>query len=261
MKNHWKYIVATVAAFAFGQVSAHGENYGSGYGNGYSNSRTLQCESVHQQRTFCRANTQGRVRLIRQLSQSSCIRGRTWGYNRSGVWVSRGCRAQFAVGSSYGNNNNYGNTPVRDDHYVDSSGRLIHCESTANGRTYCGTHHDSYEMSGNRDPNCIQGQTWGYDNRGVWVSGDCDANFSYNDNAPVRDDHYIDASGQLIHCESTASGRTYCGTHHDSYEMSGNADPNCIQGQTWGYDDRGVWVSGDCDANFSYDDHDGDHHH
>jgi hypothetical protein len=38
-----------------------------------------------------------RVELVRKLSAKPCVRGSTWGYSGSYIWVSRGCRAQFAV--------------------------------------------------------------------------------------------------------------------------------------------------------------------
>jgi hypothetical protein len=37
------------------------------------------------------------VQLLRTLSDSACIEGRTWGWDRNGVWVDRGCRAEFSV--------------------------------------------------------------------------------------------------------------------------------------------------------------------
>jgi hypothetical protein len=36
--------------------------------------------------------------LSRQLSDSACIQGKTWGWDRKGVWVSDGCRAEFILG-------------------------------------------------------------------------------------------------------------------------------------------------------------------
>lgn len=33
--------------------------------------------------------------MIRQESNSPCIRGQTWGVDRGGLWVDRGCRGQF----------------------------------------------------------------------------------------------------------------------------------------------------------------------
>jgi Protein of unknown function (DUF3011) len=38
------------------------------------------------------------VRLVRQRSDTDCILGRTWGYDPRGIWVDRGCRADFEVG-------------------------------------------------------------------------------------------------------------------------------------------------------------------
>ena len=43
-------------------------------------------------------NTNGGVRLIRQRSDADCVYARTWGYDRNGIWVDRGCRADFEVG-------------------------------------------------------------------------------------------------------------------------------------------------------------------
>ena len=56
---------------------------------------TVRCESDgdHQ---HCRADTRSGVRLYRQLSRSSCQYNETWGYDRRGVWVDQGCRAEFA---------------------------------------------------------------------------------------------------------------------------------------------------------------------
>ncbi len=42
---------------------------------------------------YCPANTRGGVRLQRQLSKSPCIPNQTWGFDRGGIWVNKGCRA------------------------------------------------------------------------------------------------------------------------------------------------------------------------
>ena len=52
-------------------------------------------------RNFCNANTSQGVRIIRQRSDSDCIYNRTWGYDRSRIWVDRGCRADFEIGGRY----------------------------------------------------------------------------------------------------------------------------------------------------------------
>jgi hypothetical protein len=50
-------------------------------------------------RNFCGVNTSGGVRLVRQRSDADCVYNRTWGYDRRGIWVDRGCRADFEVGN------------------------------------------------------------------------------------------------------------------------------------------------------------------
>lgn len=247
-----------MSVVAIGHASAQSYS-GSGYVPGSQMPRLVRCESVRSRRTFCSVNTQGSVRLSQQLSQRACVAGRTWGYTYRGIWVSRGCRAQFVVGRS---------TPYHDatvdsghSHYVDSSGRVVHCVATASGRTYCGDSHSRYVMAGTRDPDCIQGQTWGTDERGVWVSGNCSADFNaspydndVNTSTEVNHTHHLDSSGQLVHCVATATGRTYCGDSHSHLTMSGSPDPACVEGRTWGRDERGVWVSSGCNADFSVSD-------
>jgi Protein of unknown function (DUF3011) len=61
-----------------------------------ANSR-ITCASDNGQRVNCNANTQGGVRLVRQISGSPCQEGSTWGYDSRGIWVDRGCRAEFEI--------------------------------------------------------------------------------------------------------------------------------------------------------------------
>ena len=68
--------------------------------------RDIRCESYDGRQRICRVDTSGGVRLVRQLSDARCIRGRTWDAQRGAIWVSRGCRADFEVGySGYGSGN------------------------------------------------------------------------------------------------------------------------------------------------------------
>jgi hypothetical protein len=66
---------------------------------GYRGVRTFYCSSDDFNFHGCRVNTYGGVRLIRQRSEASCVFGQTWGFDERGVWVDRGCRADFAVGA------------------------------------------------------------------------------------------------------------------------------------------------------------------
>ena len=59
---------------------------------------TIRCESYNMSYQFCRVNTDNRVELVRQISSTECRENRNWGYERNGVWVNRGCGAEFRVG-------------------------------------------------------------------------------------------------------------------------------------------------------------------
>lgn len=58
----------------------------------------VTCESRHGRYNFCRIDTDGKVELVRQISSDTCREGRSWGYGDRGVWVDRGCSAEFKVG-------------------------------------------------------------------------------------------------------------------------------------------------------------------
>ncbi len=60
--------------------------------------RTFSCQSTNGERTVCRADmSRGEVRMTRQLGDVSCVEGYTWGRQDDGVWVDRGCRAEFIL--------------------------------------------------------------------------------------------------------------------------------------------------------------------
>jgi Protein of unknown function (DUF3011) len=60
--------------------------------------KTVTCSSDNGRRNFCNVDTRGGVRLSRQISGSACIQNQTWGWDNNGIWVDRGCRAEFIVG-------------------------------------------------------------------------------------------------------------------------------------------------------------------
>ncbi|RBG33962.1 hypothetical protein BRM54_10100, partial [Xanthomonas oryzae pv. oryzae] len=57
----------------------------------------VRCESEDLARVHCAMDTAQGVQLVRQLSETSCIRGSEWDVERDGVWVEQGCRAEFAA--------------------------------------------------------------------------------------------------------------------------------------------------------------------
>jgi hypothetical protein len=56
----------------------------------------MRCSSVDYKYTFCRTDRPiERVRLARRYSKRACIEGRSWGWDRRGIWVNHGCDADF----------------------------------------------------------------------------------------------------------------------------------------------------------------------
>jgi len=72
-------------------------------------SQTIRCQSDNYRYRYCRVDTDYRVRLERQFSKTHCRQGDTWGFDRRGVWVDRGCDAEFRVGSGSGRDDDKGN--------------------------------------------------------------------------------------------------------------------------------------------------------
>ena len=77
---------AALAGLASSPVQAQWSNYG------YDDDDLIRCESRDGRIERC-ATYGGDVQLVRQLSSNPCVRGRSWGTDSRGVWVSSGCRA------------------------------------------------------------------------------------------------------------------------------------------------------------------------
>ena len=59
----------------------------------------IGCGSSQHRYGFCKVDVgrHGRVYIRRQTSKSACVEGQTWGWNRAGIWVDRGCGGRFVV--------------------------------------------------------------------------------------------------------------------------------------------------------------------
>ncbi|HXS74011.1 MAG TPA: DUF3011 domain-containing protein [Rhodanobacteraceae bacterium] len=59
----------------------------------------VSCSSSGYNYQLCQVDVgrSGRVMLRRQTSNAACIEGRTWGFNRAGVWVDQGCAGTFLI--------------------------------------------------------------------------------------------------------------------------------------------------------------------
>jgi hypothetical protein len=89
---------------------------------------TVECASRDYQYDECWAGPLRQPQLIHQISNSSCILNRTWGFNRrSGyIWVAQGCAGVFADvgGYHYGRGDRFDNNARRYDNRGHDTGAV-----------------------------------------------------------------------------------------------------------------------------------------
>ncbi len=201
---------------------------------------TLTCRSVNFKYQFCQIDTRGGVRLARQLSDTRCTLNSSWGYDNRGIWVDRGCAAEFLVGVEQPVN------PVPPA----NQNQVIRCESTHNRRVDCPVNTRQATVTLRRQLStaaCVLNRTWGYDNRGIWVTNGCRGEFGVargNASLPPKDD--------LVVCRSRNGTYVRCpaNTRRGVLLQRQLTNRPCRQNQTWGFDNQGIWVTQGCEAEF-----------
>ncbi len=130
----------------------------------------ISCASNGYRYQYCPVRTEGRVVMLREVSDGRlCRQGTGWGFDGGGVWVDRGCRAEFSYGRNHGGGS-WG-----------SAGRLT-CESVSYRRHYCNADTqgrvrlDREISTGNL---CRQGTGWGFDRHRIWVDRGCRGEFRF----------------------------------------------------------------------------------
>jgi hypothetical protein len=122
------------------------------------------------------------ARLVRQTSSSQCVRGQTWGIDRRGLWVDRGCAGVFVEagrGDGWGGGGG-GGGGWRPGPDWDRDIRF-RCDSQGYGYRMCqvdvgrgGRVSIERQISSTR---CEEGRNWGWNRAGVWVDQGCSAVF------------------------------------------------------------------------------------
>src|ERR1700682_6063426 len=93
---------------------------------------SITCSSNNGERVYCEVDTRNGVLLVRQISGTPCREGSTWGFDQRGIWVDRGCRAEFTVNAARGGDGrgDRGDTITCSSH----TGRRVYCETDTRGR-------------------------------------------------------------------------------------------------------------------------------
>lgn len=136
-----------------------------GYNQGWAG--TIRCESYGNRQQRCHVRTDNRVELVRVIG-GRCSKGRDWGFDADGIWVSGGCRAEFRYG--YAGGTYPGN---------DFAGTL-RCESRGNRYEQCAVQTNGrVELLRKLGGKCNAGRQWGYGADYIWVTSGCRAEFGY----------------------------------------------------------------------------------
>jgi hypothetical protein len=201
--------------------------------------QTISCNSDDGKKHYCQAETRAGVQMVKQRSGSPCTQGVSWDYDDRGIWVDKGCRADFLLAGNAGPN--------------PSGGVPLTCSSNDGGRQHCpaDTHGGVQMVRQISGSPCVEGRTWGFDQSGVWVDKGCRANFMLGGGGPGNGNQPV--SSRTITCSSNDGKRNYCNMDTSnaritmSRQISGSS---CVEGTTWGFDGRGIWVDKGCRANF-----------
>jgi hypothetical protein len=200
----------------------------------------FNCSSEDGRRKYCPTNTAGGVQLVKQRSGSPCTFGQTWGFDKRGVWVDRGCRADFVIGYTGGPGTP--NWPGWGQNYN------VYCASENGRRNSCSvdTRGGVRLVRKRSDAGCVFGASWGYNQRGIWVDRGCRADFEVGQSGwqPPRE--------RVVSCSSDDMRRNFCtaSTRGGVRIIRQRSEADCIYGRTWGYDQRGIWVDRGCRADF-----------
>ncbi|RNF83166.1 DUF3011 domain-containing protein [Montanilutibacter psychrotolerans] len=193
--------------------------------------RYLQCESIGGRTRECAVAADDEVQLSRQLSRMPCVEGRSWGRNRDAIWVSSGCRAQFAV-TGHG------------------EGRTLRCESRDGRSTHCpaDTREGVQLQRQLSKSQCIFGEDWGWDEQAIWVTDGCRADFL------VPGGRHADAAMQRVRCESKGGGHASCDADAGPNVrlLRQLSDAPCVEGQSWGVRPGEIWVDHGCRGDFEF---------
>jgi len=161
-------------------TSLRGSRPGGGSGGGWhgttpggGNGGIVRCESQDKRERTCPTGWRG-ARLVRQISGTACVEGRSWGTRNGAVWVNGGCRGEFAEargpGSGWGGGGSGGN----------NARYSVTCSSNDRRRSTCAWESRRgrpvlvEQLSGTA---CRENQTWGFANGSLWVSNGCRGRF------------------------------------------------------------------------------------
>ena len=143
-------------------------------------SDTIECSSHDYGFTRCGVPWRD-ARLVEQTSDTRCVRGRSWGVDRGGLWVSAGCAGLFRRAGDY---DSIDHPEDRGGWYPgpDWNSRFtVHCSSENYSYGFCAVDvgrggRVTLRRQFSNSP-CVEGNSWGWNRAGVWVNAGCEGEF------------------------------------------------------------------------------------
>jgi hypothetical protein len=154
-------------------------------------------------------------------------------------------------------------------------GQTVHCASADGAKKYCeaDTAHGVKLTKQVGASECKEGESWGYDAKGIWVDQGCDAEFAVGTEAAGAgtsggssssaagtgpsgnaDSHAnaLPPGTKTLTCSSDGA-KIYCdaGTGRGVRLVKQISTAVCKQNDSWGYDGLGIWVDKGCSAQFA----------
>jgi hypothetical protein len=176
------------------------------------------------------------VRIIRTLKDTTCGFGKQWGYDEKSIWVSGGCRAEFAIRG-----------------IPKPTIQAVTCESHNNVRVACPaeTKYGVALVRNTGENECVLGKSWGFDDKGVWVAENCRAQFALGGYRLPPAAKLPPTAMKLI-CESADGQKKICqvDASHGVGLLRQIGETDCVLNKSWGYGRDGIWVSEGCRAEF-----------
>ncbi|MCL7713348.1 DUF3011 domain-containing protein [Stenotrophomonas mori] len=222
-----------------------GGNHGNGNGNIVGDGN-IRCESNDNRQRVCNTGWR-RAALVRQLSKTRCIEGDNWGSSNGAVWVTNGCRAEFAEGRGGLWGGGGGNTGYQD---------TLRCESNDNRQRVCNTGWRRATLVRQLSKaQCVEGTSWGSSNGAVWVTNGCRAEFAEGRGSVWGGGGSWGGgnAGYSIECHSENNRMRSCPWERRRGRpvlIQQLSRTQCIEGRNWGYNGNSVWVNDGCRARF-----------
>lgn len=252
-------LLAATMAFSVGPLQAQTRTH-------VSVRKTVTCHSNGHEFQRCNVHQWQGVELIRQSSRTPCVRGDNWGRDGEWLWVSGGCRGEFAeVRPGYAPDYRH---PDRIQGFVREDD-TVSCHS--NGREFkrcnVGPWDDAVLVREDSRTRCVRGENWDLDRIAIWVSDGCRGVFAevrrrvqrdYRDRRPARPRPraVADSWNRDIRfaCASRNQRYQFCTVDvgpHGLVEMEKQESrADCVLDQSWGWNRAGIWVDKGCRAKF-----------